>query len=65
MGRPRNPKLALCLELIKSGEMSAAQAAKLHNMARSSIYRALNQEFCPCCKRALPNKNTVLTENPQ
>lgn len=52
MSRPRNPNLDLALAAMKTNTLTAAQAAKLYGVQRSSISRALKQDYCPCCGRA-------------
>lgn len=59
MSRPPHPNMSICLQLVRSGQMSAAQAAKAYGVAKSSISRALRAAVCPCCKRNLPQNKTA------
>lgn len=58
MSRPKHPHLDTCIALVKAGEMSAAEASRVYNIAKSSISRALSAKVCECCGRVIPNKGT-------
>lgn len=53
MSRPKHPLLDTCVALVKSGEMTQAEASRAYKVAESSISRALNAKRCRCCGRVL------------
>lgn len=60
MSRPKHPHLATCLQLVRAGEMTQAEAARTYGVAESSISRALKAKYCECCGRVLPKQGIKL-----